>query len=191
MMLHLTDLTREKFPSLQAGVFQPAAIRASSLIDLSLAYAGYIVLGNLSLKMNPVGFYQILKALIAPTILFINTVKSGTRPAGNVVLSITLLTGGVVSATVTDDQVMSNVYGILIGLAYVLSTALYNIWAGSKQKALQAGTSRLKLPGPLLTVNVSVGLFSSRHRSHRCICRCAYPFAHLEACSLRMGMSRR
>ena len=57
-------------------------------------------------------------------------------------LSVTLLTAGILAATVTDDQVMSNLPGIVVGVLYVGSTAMYNIWAGAKQKSLGAGKHR-------------------------------------------------
>jgi solute carrier family 35, member E3 len=124
---------------MQANVFQPKQVPVKSIIDLAAAYVAYIVLGNLSIQLNPVGFYQITKALIAPAILAVNSVRSGTWPSTEVAASVALLSAGIAIATVTDDQVMSNVLGMLIGLAYVLCTAMYNIWAGSKQKQLGAG----------------------------------------------------
>jgi hypothetical protein len=48
----------------QTGFFERKTIPWRSLIDLAAVYVGYIVLGNLSIKLNPVGFYQIVKALI-------------------------------------------------------------------------------------------------------------------------------
>ena len=106
------------------------------------AYVAYIVLGNISIKMNPVGFYQVTKALIAPAILAINSTRQGVWPKREVLLSVTLLTAGILAATVTDDQVMSNLPGIVVGVLYVGSTAMYNIWAGAKQKSLGAGKHR-------------------------------------------------
>lgn len=42
-----------------AGFFTPKSIPADQLIPLALGFIGYIVLGNLSLKLNTVGFYQV------------------------------------------------------------------------------------------------------------------------------------
>ena len=128
------------FCAVQGGVFEPKSIEWREVVDLAAAYVAYIVLGNISIKMNPVGFYQVTKALIAPTILAINSTKQGVWPKREVLLSVTLLTAGILAATVTDDQVMSNLPGIVVGVLYVGSTAMYNIWAGAKQKSLSAGT---------------------------------------------------
>lgn len=42
--------------------FEPKRLPASKLFPLAVAYCGYIVLGNASLNLNTVGFYQIMKA---------------------------------------------------------------------------------------------------------------------------------
>jgi solute carrier family 35, member E3 len=139
-------------------MFQPKPIAWREVLDLAAAYVAYIVLGNVSIKMNPVGFYQVTKALIAPTILAINSFKSGVMPRGEVMASVVLLTTGILAATVTDAQVMSNFQGILVGIAYVFSTALYNILAGQRQKSLHAGVFRLHENSSL----------SSKYATHSC-----------------------
>jgi solute carrier family 35 protein E3 len=44
---------------LMAGMFTHKSLRAMQLLPLAAAYVGYIVLCNLSLKVNTVGFYQV------------------------------------------------------------------------------------------------------------------------------------
>ena len=43
----------------------------------------------------------------------------------------------------TDPQISSNVFGLLVGFGSVLATALYQIWAGAKQKELGLGSMQL------------------------------------------------
>ena len=43
----------------RAGWFEMKAIPQAKLAQLAAAYVGYIVLCNLSLKVNTVGFYQV------------------------------------------------------------------------------------------------------------------------------------
>ena len=130
----------------QAGFFEPKTLPWRSLVDLTLSYVGYIVLGNLSIKLNPVGFYQIIKALIPPAVLLIQSVQAQQVPSAKVMASVALLTVGIVAATVTDDEVMGNVPGMLTGLVCVFATAGYNILAGSKQKQLGASAAPRLLP---------------------------------------------
>jgi hypothetical protein len=123
------------------GMFEAKAIPPMEVADLAIAYVAYVVLGNLSIKVNPVGFYQVTKALIAPTIVAINVATSGQLPRKDILASVAVLTIGILIATVTDDQVMSNMTGLMVGIASILSTAMYNIITGRKQKALCAGES--------------------------------------------------
>lgn len=44
---------------LMAGMFSHKSLRARQVAPLAFAYVGYIVLCNLSLKVNTVGFYQV------------------------------------------------------------------------------------------------------------------------------------
>jgi hypothetical protein len=69
--------------------------------------------------------------------------SSKSRPVLQVMGSVALLTVGVIAATVTDDEVMGNIPGMLTGVVCVFATAGYNILAGSKQK--QLGASALVL----------------------------------------------
>lgn len=42
-------------------LFEPKVVPRLKLLPLAAAYVGYIVLCNLNLNINPVGFYQITK----------------------------------------------------------------------------------------------------------------------------------
>lgn len=44
---------------LHAGMFETKRLPRSKLLPLAASYVAYIVLCNLSLKMNTVGFYQV------------------------------------------------------------------------------------------------------------------------------------
>lgn len=113
------------------------------LIPLAAAYVGYIVLCNLNLNLNPVGFYQIMKIAVAPAVLFIEYIFYGKHVSVRTVGAIVMVCFGVGLATVTDPQISSNVVGLLIGLGSVLATAMYQIWAGKKQKELALGSLQL------------------------------------------------
>ena len=54
--------------------------------------------------------------------------------AVQVVLAIGLVCAGVGISTVTDDQMGSNMWGWAVGAGAILSTAAYQLWAGSMQK---------------------------------------------------------
>jgi solute carrier family 35 protein E3 len=64
-------------------------------------------------------------------------------PPIRVVLSVLVVCAGIGIATVTDDKIISNIFGLFVGLAATLVMAMYQIWAGTKQKELQASSTQL------------------------------------------------
>ena len=78
-----------------------------------------------------------MQVLLAEAIFF------GKRATRKVVAAIVVVCCGVGLSTVTDTQMGSNMVGWAVGGGAVLSTALYQIWAGSKQKELGAGSMQV------------------------------------------------
>lgn len=113
------------------------------MLPLAAAYVGYIVLCNLNLNLNPVGFYQITKIAVAPAVLAIEAVAYGKRASPAVGGAVALVCAGVGLATVTDPQIASNAAGLGAGFGSVAATAMYQIWAGVKQKELGLGSMQL------------------------------------------------
>lgn len=128
---------------LRAGIFEVKKVPARKLWPLAASYVGYIVFCNLNLNWNPVGFYQISKIAVAPAVLAIEAGYYGKRASSNVVASIALVCTGVGLATVTDPQISSNLWGLTAGFGSIAATALYQIWAGVKQKELGLGSMQL------------------------------------------------
>jgi solute carrier family 35 protein E3 len=50
------------------GLYEPKRLPKISIAPLAGAYVGYIVLNNLNLQLNTVGFYQISKIAVAPAV---------------------------------------------------------------------------------------------------------------------------
>ncbi|KAK9842031.1 hypothetical protein WJX81_004974 [Elliptochloris bilobata] len=125
------------------GMFEVKRLAARQVFPLAAAFVGYVVLWNLSLQLNPVGFYQLAKILIAPAVIAIEAAFYAKRPTRNELLAVFVLCVGVTMATVTDDQVATNPVGLLVALLAVACTAVYQIWAGAKQKELGAGSMQL------------------------------------------------
>ena len=78
-----------------------------------------------------------------PTLIVIEVVLFGKYPSRQVLAAVVLVCLGVALATVTDHGLGTNLLGLLVGLAAILITAMYQVWAGSKQKELQAGSMQL------------------------------------------------
>lgn len=89
------------------GMFEYKMIPKMKLIPLASAYVGYIVLCNLNLNLNTVGFYQISKIAVAPAVLGIEATFFGKRPCKKTIASVVVVCLGIGLATVTDSQVSS------------------------------------------------------------------------------------
>ncbi|EOD28043.1 hypothetical protein EMIHUDRAFT_114379 [Emiliania huxleyi CCMP1516] len=99
-----------------------------------VAFAGVASIGfmNVSLSLNSVGFYQVTKLTIVPVTLLINFYMYTVSTTHKVKLSLLILLAGVGIATVSDVDLRP--LGLAFGVLAVLSTAMFQIWQGTKQK---------------------------------------------------------
>eukprot|EP00199_Chlamydomonas_sp_CCMP681_P002716 CAMPEP_0119104708 /NCGR_PEP_ID=MMETSP1180-20130426/2856_1 /TAXON_ID=3052 ORGANISM="Chlamydomonas cf sp, Strain CCMP681" /NCGR_SAMPLE_ID=MMETSP1180 /ASSEMBLY_ACC=CAM_ASM_000741 /LENGTH=337 /DNA_ID=CAMNT_0007089539 /DNA_START=75 /DNA_END=1088 /DNA_ORIENTATION=- len=125
------------------GFFIPKRIPVAKLIPLALGFVGYVVLCNVSLKINSVGFYQIMKIAIAPTVVVMEFLMFNKLPSRLMLCAVLVVCAGITVATVSDAVAIQNTMGLVVGIAATFVTALYQIWAGSKQRELQANSSQL------------------------------------------------
>ena len=109
-----------------------------------VALAGFASIGfmNLSLNTNSVGFYQITKLTIIPVTLVINAVAYGVHANAKIKIALSILLLGVGVATVTDVDLRP--VGMLFGLLAVLTTAVFQIWQGTKQKEFGISATQLQ-----------------------------------------------
>ena len=111
-----------------------------------------------------------MQIAVAPTVMVLDLLLFRVIPPIRVVLSVLVVCAGIGIATVTDDKIISNLFGLAVGLAATVVTAMYQIWAGSKQKELQASSMQLLhqytpqaalLLGVLIPIMEPVGSFGS------------------------------
>jgi drug/metabolite transporter (DMT)-like permease len=108
------------------------AVRLNPLHMLPVCgfFAGYVVLGNLSLTFNSIGFYQLSKVMTTPTVVLINFVlfrKQVTR----YMLGAIVATCIGVSFTI-NETAKTQLFGVIVATLAFCSTALYQIWIGKK-----------------------------------------------------------
>jgi drug/metabolite transporter (DMT)-like permease len=128
-------------------LFAAKRIPLSTSIPLSTLFAGFLILGNLSLSWNPIGFYQLSKVLNMPAVVLLSWVlllrRSISRP---VLASVAAVCLGV---TMTNSELaLSNPAGTAVALAAVLVTAMYQVWIASRIEVLNVSA-------PLLLLNQS------------------------------------
>lgn len=110
-----------------------------------------------------------------PTLIGIEIALFGKYPSQKTLMAVALVCSGVALATVTDQGLTTSFMGLLVGTAAIVVTAMYQVWAGSKQKELQTGSMQLlhqytPLAAVMLAVLVPVlepvGLFDRSPNAH-------------------------
>lgn len=113
------------------------------MAPIAVAFVAYIVFGNLNLRLNSVSFYQVSKIAVAPAILALELLMHRRVPPVRVVAAVGVVCVGIGFATVSELEGSSGLQGALVGGAAVLTTALYQVWVGSQQRALGLGSMQL------------------------------------------------
>jgi solute carrier family 35 protein E3 len=123
------------------GVFKPKSIALKSVLPICLSFCGFVILTNLSLVYNSIGFYQIAKIGTMPTVMIIQTVFYKMHFSNAIIRCIVVICTGVLIASATDVSV--NLLGSIIAASACVSTALYQIWIGTTQKDLGLDSMQL------------------------------------------------
>jgi len=92
----------------------------------------WIILNNLSLALNPLGFYQIAKILTTPTVVVLNYFIAGTTVSKIVVGALGAICIGV--AMTRQGSTETTLLGVFVATAAFISTPIYQTWIGTKQE---------------------------------------------------------
>ncbi|XP_057486189.1 nucleotide-sugar uncharacterized transporter 2-like [Actinidia eriantha] len=105
----------------------------SSLFSLGVVMAFASGLANTSLKHNSVGFYQMAKIAVTPTIVFAEFILFRKTISFNKILALVVVSVGVAVATVTDLEF--NLFGACIAIAWIIPSAINKIlWSNLQQQ---------------------------------------------------------
>lgn len=105
----------------------------SSLLALGIVMSLSNGLANVSLKYNSVGFYQMAKIAVTPTIVLAEFIFFGKKVSFHKVLALAVVSIGVAVATVTDLQF--HLFGACIALAWIVPSAVNKIlWSNLQQQ---------------------------------------------------------
>ena len=124
------------------GCFERAAMPLAEAFKVAAAGVGSIGLMNLSLNTNSVGFYQLPTLAIIPCTPRAQVVLFGAHASRKVNLSLAVLILGLYVATVTDVQI--NGPGFCLGVLAVLTTTIFQLWQGSKQREFELSATQLQ-----------------------------------------------
>ncbi|XP_057980891.1 nucleotide-sugar uncharacterized transporter 2-like [Malania oleifera] len=107
--------------------------RYSTLLALGIVMSLSTGLANISLKFNSVGFYQMAKIAVTPTIVLAEFIIFGKRVSYRKVLALAVLSIGVAVATVTDLQF--HFFGACVALLWIIPSAVNKIlWSNLQQQ---------------------------------------------------------
>jgi len=117
-----------------------------------------VLLNNASNEANSVGFYQISKLLIIPTVICIERLNGvwNTYSVG-VMLSLLIASIGVAVATVADFEI--NVRGSILAAISIVLTAQYQMWQRNKQS--EHGVSAMQITYSVSWPQAVVGVLAS------------------------------
>jgi solute carrier family 35 protein E3 len=118
------------------ALFERKGVPRRRAAPVACVYVGFLVLNNLSIQLNTVGFYQVSKIAITPVIVAIERVCYGKKASGRVLAATAVLLSGVLLCSVSDAQVAASPLAALVAAANVLVSALYQVWASTKQREL-------------------------------------------------------
>ncbi|KAF8056764.1 RD21A [Scenedesmus sp. PABB004] len=127
----------------RGGVFEPQHVPLQHSLPIAAAYTGFIAFSNISIHINTVGFFQITKIVCTPAVAAAEYVLYGKPVGAQKAGAIAVLVLGICVATATDSAVASNLLGCLVAAAQVVSSVMYAVWAGHKQKQLGVSANAL------------------------------------------------
>ncbi|KAL2945042.1 Nucleotide-sugar uncharacterized transporter 2, partial [Bienertia sinuspersici] len=106
----------------------------SSLFSLGIVMALSNGLANTSLQHNSVGFYQMAKIAVTPTIVLTEFIFFRKTITYNKVIALAIVSVGVAVATVTDLEF--NVFGACVATAWIVPSAVNKIlWSNLQQQS--------------------------------------------------------
>lgn len=128
--------------STSGKMFTPSkTTRFRDMIPICLAFIGFVVFNNLSLKHNSIGLYQLMKVMTTPVICVLQYILHRVTVTWWELSALAPICVGVAIATVTT--INGTTLGFIFGGLGILSTSLYQVWVKSEQSALKVNSMQL------------------------------------------------
>jgi len=125
------------------NLFLPVRLPFLQMIPLCSFFAGFLILGNLSLAFNSVGFYQLAKIMTTPCVALLQYLLFGNTISG---LTITALASVCIGVALTNSaEAGTTKLGASIAIAAFTVTAFYQVWIGKKIKDFNVSSPQLLL----------------------------------------------
>ncbi|KAM3087760.1 hypothetical protein ACMFMG_001833 [Clarireedia jacksonii] len=125
------------------NLFVPIRLPFLQMIPLCSFFAGFLILGNLSLTFNSVGFYQLAKIMTTPCVALLQFIFLQKSVSYQTILALASVCIGV--ALTNSSAAGTNLLGASIAIAAFVVTAFYQVWIGKKLVDFKASSPQLLL----------------------------------------------
>ncbi|TAQ91096.1 hypothetical protein B7494_g517 [Chlorociboria aeruginascens] len=125
------------------NLFIPVRLPFLQMIPLCSFFAGFLILGNLSLAYNSVGFYQLAKIMTTPCVALLQYFYMGKTISGLTVGALASVCMGV--ALTNTGAAGTTTLGASIAVAAFIVTAFYQVWIGKKMTDFKVTSPQLLL----------------------------------------------
>ncbi|EKD12655.1 uncharacterized protein L3040_005240 [Drepanopeziza brunnea f. sp. 'multigermtubi'] len=125
------------------NLFVPVRLPFLQMIPLCSFFAGFLILGNLSLAYNSIGFYQLAKIMTTPCVAILQYFFLGKTVTGLTVAALASVCIGVGLTNTGAADTTS--LGAAIAVAAFTITAFYQVWIGKKMADFKVSSPQLLL----------------------------------------------
>ncbi|PQE10495.1 Solute carrier family 35 member E3 protein [Rutstroemia sp. NJR-2017a BBW] len=125
------------------NLFVPIRLPFLQMIPLCSFFAGFLILGNLSLTFNSVGFYQLAKIMTTPCVALLQFIFLQKSVSYQTILALASVCIGV--ALTNSSAAGTTLFGASIAVAAFVVTAFYQVWIGKKLVDFKASSPQLLL----------------------------------------------
>ncbi|CAD6446166.1 8f20dfd1-0d21-4e6a-bf1c-d5615c4be60a [Sclerotinia trifoliorum] len=125
------------------NLFVPIRLPFLQMLPLCCFFAGFLILGNLSLAFNSVGFYQLAKIMTTPCVALLQYFFLSKSVSPQTILALASVCIGV--ALTNTGASGTTTFGASIAIAAFVVTAFYQVWIGKKLTDFKASSPQLLL----------------------------------------------
>lgn len=122
-------------------LFDRVRVPIPQILPLCALFAGFLLLGNYSLQVNSIEFFTLAKMMTGPCVILLNFLLFYKTVSLRVMLSVTLLTIGVMLAN--GKFGLAHPFGAVVAVAAFTVTAAYQICIQKKMGDLKVSPSQL------------------------------------------------
>ncbi|TVY34767.1 Solute carrier family 35 member E3 [Lachnellula subtilissima] len=125
------------------NLFIPVRLPFLQMVPLCSFFAGFLILGNLSLTYNSIGFYQLAKIMTTPCVALLQYLVLNKSTS---LLTLSTLASVCIGVGLTNTGAAgTTTLGASIATAAFTVTAFYQVWIGKKMKDFSVSSPQLLL----------------------------------------------